>query len=188
MKLSTMQLTAIANLFNEKEKQLSEYIGNLSLDDVKEESRFKKSIADIKEYILLKSVEIGEPKITNNRQITRPVPENQQIFYGKEIQRQAITVSYPYSGSDEVFQFRSLEGAFPIASIYTPSYNTIDVEVELQSLDKTEALNKANEEMKTTFLLIEKNNPAIESWSNNMAHRIEELADQKRKELLEFYS
>ncbi len=72
--------------------------------------------------------------------------------------------------------------------IYQPSYHTIPVEVQLKELDKTKALAEAKHEMATTFELIKQNNPDAEKWSAQVAVTVEQMADKKRKELLDLYS
>ena len=185
--ISTMQLQVLSNLFMEKEKELKQAVGDLQLNDVKEDSNFKKTVQQIKKQILLQPVTIGEPKITGNQQTTRQVPPNYQNLWGGAQNINVITVEFPCAGSEELFSYRTGE-SLTIARVYQPSYKSISVEVQLLELNKEQALTKAREEMTTTFELIKQNNPVIERWSAQMEPQVEAALEKKRKELFDFYS
>ena len=70
-----------------------------------------------------------------------------------------ITVSFPYTGSEVLFKYRSSGGSLSMHNIYLPSYKSIEVEVRLKELDKAVALSMAKSEMATTIELIKQNNP-----------------------------
>lgn len=183
-----MQLHSLDGLFAEKERELKETIGNLQIGEVKDDNKFTATVKRIKQQILLTPVTIGEPKITGNEQTTRQVPYEHQGMLGPTQSINIITVEFSYTGSRELFDYRSGSGSLTMRRIYEPSYNTIPVEVELKELDKATALSNAKDEMATTLQLIKLNNPDVERWAATQSVLIEQMADKKRKELLDFYS
>lgn len=186
--ISTMQLSILDNLFIEKERELKRIIGDLQLIQVKSDSAFDATLNRIKNSILLSPVIIGEPKITGNRQITKQVPPNYQNMWGGPQNRNVISISFPFTGSEELFNHRAGGQSLAMNRIYLPSYRSIDIEVELKDLDKSAALSMATAEIATTRELINQNNPVVENWSIKMIPIIEQMAANKRKELIDFYS
>jgi hypothetical protein len=186
--ISTMQLNTLDTLFQEKERELKNTIGNLQLNEVKTDAATDVTISRIKRDILLTPVTIGEPKITGNNQITKEVPAHYQNMWGGSQNINVITVSFSFTGSEELFNYRTSGESLSMSSIYLPSYNSIVVEVQLKELSKVEALTMAKSEMRTTFELIKQNNPTVKNWSLKMTDSIEQMVSQKRKELVDFYS
>ena len=184
---STFQLQTIRSLFDAKETELKDSIGNLQIGEVKEVNKFTATVKRIKREILLTPVKIGKPKITAHEQVTKPVPQQYQGMWGRSRTVNVIKVQFPYTGSRELFDYRTGE-SLAMGTIYEPSGGTITVDVELQQLDKAAAISKAKEEMAITFKLIEQNNSDAEQWSAIQTPLIEQMADKKRKELLDFYS
>ena len=101
---------------------------------------------------------------------------------------QIVTVSFPVTGSHELFHYRANGGSFTLRDIHTPSYNEISMDIEMQTLDKAQAFAEAEKELEATRQLIAQNNFDIERWSQYMSEQIESMAAQKRKELLDLYS
>lgn len=186
--ISTMQLHTLDILFMEKNRELKDTIGNLQINEVKTDAAFNATVSRIKRNILLTPVTIGEPKITGNNQITKQVPANYQNFLGGTQNMHVITVSFPCTGSEELFNYRINGGSLPMKNIYLPSYKSISIEVQLKELDKAAALSMAKSEMATTIELISQNNSPAEQWSATTAVLIQQMAEKKRQELIDFYS
>lgn len=185
--LPITQLYSIDNLFSERKKQIVEYLNNLKLVSIKDDNAFRSTMVRIKNSFLLEPVTIGEPKITGNRPLTKQMPPHYQNLWGGPQTFNQITVSFPYTGSSEVFSYRA-NGSLVISIFYLPSGSSIEVDVLLPQLNKEQALSNARKEMAATIELIKLNNPSVEAWSANMSTFIEEQAVIKRKELLELYS
>lgn len=184
-----MQLTSLSNLFTDKQNLLKQTIGNLPLNAIKDDARFKATIARIKTDILLSPVTIGEPKIKSNRQETKKVSPNYQQMWGGQQTVNIITVEFPYTGSSELFKYRGSGGSLILDYIYLPSGSaSIYIDIELEALNKEVALTAASKEIANTINLININNPQVESWSATQSVLIEQMAEQKRKELIELYS
>jgi hypothetical protein len=188
MKINTMELHTLDNLFQLRERELRALIGNLQLEMVRDDKRFEATIGNIKEQILLTPATIGEASIHGNRQEARQVRPNYQMMWGGQQDINIVTVNFSVSGSDELFEYRASGSQLTVTSVYTPDYGSISIDIEVPVLDKAQALAKANEEIKTTRTLIEQNNPVVQAWSQRMSQQIESMATQKRKELMDFYS
>ncbi|MGI8636062.1 MAG: hypothetical protein ACR2KZ_11740, partial [Segetibacter sp.] len=89
------------------------------------------------------------------------MPPNYNNLWGGPQTIQVITVEFPYTGSEELFNYRTGE-SLSMGHIYEPSYRAISVEVQLPQLNKEQALSKAKQEMSITFELIRQNNPNIQ--------------------------
>ena len=183
-----MQLSSLSGLFVDRERELKQLIANLQINEVKDDNKFTATINRIKQQLLLTPVSIGEPKITGNQAKTQQVPPNYQNMWGGQRTMNVITVEFPFTGSAELFNYRSNGGSLSMHNIYLPSYNSISLDVQLAELNKEKALAKAKEEMATTLEVINQNNPDAERWSATQSVLIEQMADKKRKELLAFYS
>jgi hypothetical protein len=186
--ISTVQLSTLDNLFLSKENEVKDTIANLTVNEVKEDARFTATVQRIKDQTKLTPVVIGEPKITDNNTITRNVAPNFQDMWGGQRKFEVVTVEFPFTGSEELFNFRASGIALTMGSVYLPSYNTISIDVQLQQLNKDVALNSANSEIALTKELIKQNNPFAEQWNNKINATIDTLAEQRRKQLLELYS
>jgi hypothetical protein len=183
-----MQLHTLDNLFQARERELKELIGNLQIDEVREDKRFKAKVAEIKAQVLLKPVTIGQPKIEGNRQETRKVPPNYQMMWGGQQAVNIVTVSFPITGSSDLFEYRASGASLTMSNIYAPEYNSITLDIEVPALDKAQVLATANKELETTRSLILQNNPIAEVWSERIDQKTDTMAAEKRKELMDFYS
>jgi len=183
-----MQLSTITNLFIDREKEIKLSINNLQLSEVKTEQSFSSIVHSLKDRFLLTPASIGDARIKDHRQESRHVPIEHQMFYGRTPNFFVVTVQFSVTGSEEVFCYRSNGGSLPITAVHTPEYGALTIEIELQELDKQKVLAEAENEIRTTREIILQNNPTVEAWSARAEVMIDELASQKRKELLEFYN
>lgn len=184
----TMQISVLDNLFQHRERQVRDAIGNLSINDVKQDSKFQATVNRIKSQAILSPATIGEPVIEANRQEIRKVSPNYQMMFGGEQAIQIVTVRFPVTGSRELFEYRANGGSLTIANIYTPDYDSISLDVEVPVLDKEQVLAVATREISTTRALIAQNNPQAEAWSQRISIQIDSMTDAKRRELLNFYN
>jgi len=190
--VSPIQLRINSELFSSKQRELNELVGNLSLNDVKEDTQFARTTHRIKNAILLKPVTFQEPKITGNYQTEKTVPPNYQDMWGGKRQINIITVEFRFDGSPELFSYYPNNLSFGSSSnmrVYQPSGgNVISVEVELPDLDKNKAINAAKAQMEMTFGLINGNNSQAEQWSKTIELTIDSMLAAKRKEIIDLYS
>jgi hypothetical protein len=188
--LSTFELRINSELFESKRRDLNQLVGNLKLNEVKEDAQFASTTQRIKDAILLRPVTFQEPKIADHSQIEKNFPPSYQNMFGGRRQVNVITVEFNFDGSPELFNY--VPSSFSISGnsrVHQPDYgNTITVDVELPTLDKTLALNSAKDQMKTTFDIIQGNNSQAQQWSTSMEPTIESALATKRKELLDLYS
>lgn len=189
--VSPMQLRINSELFSSKQRELNELVGNLSLNDVKEDTQFARTTQRIKDAILLKPVTFQEPKITGNYQTEKTVPPNYQDMWGGKRQVNIITVEFRFDGSPVLFNYSPNNLSFGSSSnmrVYQPFGNVISVEVELPDLDKNKALNAARVQMEMTFGVINGNNAQAQQWSNSIEPTIDSMLTAKRKEVIDLYS
>jgi hypothetical protein len=188
--LSTFELRINSELFESKRRELNHLVGNLKLNDVKEDADFDRTTKRIKNAIILKPVTFQEPKIADHSQIEKDFPPSYQNMFGGRRQVNMITVEFKFDGSPELFNYApssySISGN---SRVHQPDYgNSITVDVELPTLDKTLALNSAKDQMKTTFDIIQGNNNQVKQWTISMETTIETVLAAKRKELLDLYN
>ena len=189
--VSPMQLRINSELFSSKQRELNELVGNLSLNDVKEDIQFARTTQRIKDAILLKPVTFQEPKITGNYQTEKTVPPNYQDMWGGKRQVNIITVEFQFDGSPELFNYYPNNLSFGSSSnmrVYQPYGNVISVEVELPDLDKSKAINAAKAQMEMTFGVINGNNAQAQQWSNSIEPTIDSMLVAKKKEVIDLYS
>lgn len=191
--LSPMELPINSYLFDAKRKELSQLIGNLTIDEVKEDEKFQATVKRIKNAILLEPVLFEEPKIVGNYQSEKTVPPNSIEMWGGTRVVNVISVEFKFKGSTELFKYSPNGLSFGSSSnmrVYQPDFgNFITVEVELPNLDKKAALGSAIAKMEMTYEVIRGNNMQAEQQLNaSIENVIESMANDRRKELLDFYS
>jgi hypothetical protein len=187
--LSAFELRINSELFLNKQKELNQLVGNLKLNEVKEDTQFAITNQRIKDAIILKSVTFQEPKIIDHSQLERNFPPSYHDLMGGRRQVNVVTVEFKFDGSPELFNY--IPGNITIGGntrVYQPDYGkVITVDVELPTLDKALALNSAKEQMKTTFDIIQGNNNQVQQWNSTMETTIERALASKRKELVDLY-
>jgi hypothetical protein len=95
-------------------------------------------------------------------------------FYYRNCTVNVITIEFKFDGSPELFMYVPANISINGTQVYQPDYgNTITLDLELPSLDKTIALNSARDQMKTTFDIIQWNNSPAQQWSTSMEPIIE---------------
>ena len=187
--LSPMQLQMISYLFQAKEQQLNDTLGNLKPNDLTD-SNFEQTLSRIKKSILLTPVTFEEPKILDHRSEERQMQGNYQNPFSHHRQVITATVQFPFEGSAELFEYMPDGFAFGGSStrVYQPDYgNSITIDVEVDSLDKELVLSKARKQMDTTFSLIKQINPTAENWSKTKEPQIDSKLKTKKEELDNFY-
>ena len=177
-----MDLHVLDFLLQDRERQLKQLIGNLTINEVKDDKNFEGTVRRIKSQIALTQATIGEPKITGNREVPKP------LMFGRMGTTNAVTVSFPITGSKELFEYRANGGSFTLTSLYTPDYNGITIEVEADTLDKGQVLAAAEKEIAATRTLIAQNNPQVEAWTARISTQVDSMAAQKKQELAALYS
>lgn len=190
--LSPLNIPINSYLFEAKRNELKQLVGSLKIDEVKDDERFKRTIQRIKGNILLKPVTFQEPKITGNSTDERIVSSSFQDMWGGKKQINVITVEFKFDGSSELFNYGPNGLSFGSSSnnrIYQPGYgNSIDVQIELQTLDKIIALDSAKAQMELTFSVITGNNEQAKQFNVSIEPIIEQMLIAKRKELIDLYS
>jgi hypothetical protein len=182
------QLPIIDKLYQKQNSLLTQLAGSLKVEDVKEDSSFEATVSRIKSQILFTPVEFGEPKISDHYPSTRQVPPNYQNLMGGTQNINNITVDFPFTGSTELFGVMPNNVMHTSGRVYQPHGNSISIEVILTQLDKEKALSEARGTMEATKSLVEANNKQATDWSNSMDSKIDSMLQQKRKEILDFYS
>lgn len=186
------QLPNNQNLLSEQEKECKNTINNLQLKDVKEEEKFKETVAKIKQQFSLTPVTISPPVIKSNRSESRSEAPNYHNLFGGNRTIQIVQVNFDFSGSPKLFQYSPNEFKYGGGSnnrVFQPDYgSTIRLEIEHPSLDKEAIIQKAKSSMECTNSLIKGNNIQIKNWNERFQITIEEMCNAKRKELIDLYS
>jgi hypothetical protein len=184
-------LPSLSNLFMNKSKEFNNFIGTLNLSDVKDDEAHKNTLERIKAQLLLRPVTFSEPIIHSHGTTERNVNPYDNLM-GGTISVKVANIEYKVKGSQELFEYIA-EGYRhgPSDKIYLPNCNDVTgivVEVELPTLNKEIAFSKADEAMGATFSMIKASNEKIIFWNQKMETTINNALDQKRKELIDFYS
>ena len=182
-KIQTEQLGTLNDLLHNREKQVRQAIAHLSIREVKEERKFTETVTRLKEHLLLNPVTIEEPTIGSYSTIIR---KKRGDTYERMIN--LISVHFPFTGNKELFSYCADNISGEVFSIYTPDLgNVITIRIELERLDKANAVRQAKGELQTTEKFISQNNEQVKSWAKNAETTIESLAFQKRRELVDLY-
>lgn len=187
--LTIPNLQFIDFLFQERKKTLNELVAALQINDVKEDVCFVKTVERIKKQILLTPVTFGEPTISDQYETTRDVPPNSQQMWGGQQKVFNVTVDFPFTGSNELFENAPNNVSYGGSSmrVYQPGYNSVPIEVQITQLDKKIALSEAKRMMETTINMIAKSNPQVTQWNTSIEPVIDGMLNKKREELINFY-
>lgn len=181
------QLPVIDDLFRERNQQFVTVLKNLKLKDVETDEALAKTSERIKQDILLSPVHIGEPRIIDNFQETRPIPAH--IGLGSTLREvEVVVVNFPFKGSSEIFGYIAAGVTYVDRGVAQPENNELNVEVELGRLDKEEALSQARKTMENTLSIINQNNPHVLAWHDGFIIRLGMELKRRQKELLDLYS
>lgn len=183
-------LKSISYLFEEKSQLLKSLINNLKPNDVKD-GYYDQTLDRIKKEVLLTPVTIGEPKIIDHRSEVRQMPANYMNPFPHKKDVTTVSVQFPFEGSRELFSYSPSGYSYSSSStgVYQPSSkDSILITVEVDALDKEVTLSKARQQMETTFSLIRQINPSAENWTKSQEPMIEEMLQNRKSELDNFYS
>lgn len=186
-KYSTVDIPNLENLFSDKRSSIRGDIGNLQINDVREDAQFQNTVNRIVNYTQLEKVTIGQPVIVSHTQSIKDVPPNYNNVFGGQQKVYKVIVSFPVTGSRELFRYRT-SGSLAMRAVYVPSNSNITIEVQTVILDKVKVLNEASEEISTTRQLIEQNNAHVDHWNKSIEEDVKQQLDDKRRELIAFYS
>lgn len=187
--ISVHQLKTTYDLFSEKNRELKDEIGNLHIEDVKD-NRLDATIKRIKRQILLYPVVFKEPKIIDHQQSQKNERPNYNNPFGGNVTVNNVMVEFPFEGSPDIFGYNPSSGFhYSDPVVYLPdSNNTVVIKVETHKLDKDAVLNEARGKMQTTFNIISPVNAEVKAWTERTEPGIEDMIKQKKEELLKFYS
>jgi hypothetical protein len=185
---SINELKRIHYLFQDKTSECKALIDSLTITEVKDANVFETTKERLKQQILLKPVHILEPKIIGDRTETRNLTFEQQV-QGALREVKILTVSYPFEGSRELFNYTPMNGfSYSDPTVFEPSGNCVEIDVALPSIDKAAALNEAKNKFSLTISIITQNNTAAAEWSKSMEGRIDSELDKRREELVGLYA
>lgn len=179
----------MAELKRQKEAGINSLINNLKIGDVKDDAKFAQTSSRIKNSVLLKKVEFGEPKCTDHEYEDRPLSMQQQLIGGTR-HHYIHTVEFPFTGATELFD-HTPEGGFSYSSsdrgLILPDYNRLTVYVDLPQLNPQGAIAEARSLLSMTMQFVNSNNASIDAWSQSVSQRIDQQLQQKREELIKLF-
>lgn len=179
----------MSELKRQKEAKINSLINNLKIGDVKDDMKFSETSSRIKNSILLKKVEFGEPKCTDHEYEDRPLSMQQQLI-GASRQHYIHTVEFPYTGDSELFDHMP-ESGFSFSNsdhgLIIPYHDRLTVYVDLPELNPTKAIAEARSLLSLTMQFVNSNNASIENWSQSVIQRIDQQMQQKREELIKLF-
>lgn len=179
-----------SELKRQRETGINSLINNLKIDDVKDNDKFAKTATQIKNTILLRKVEFGEPKFVDYEFEDRPLSMQQQLIGGISPNHYIHEIEFPFTGSTELFD-HTPENGFSFSSsdrgLILPDYNSLTVYVDLPELNPTRAVAEARSLLSMTMQFVNSNNASLESWTVSVGQRIDQLLQQKREELIKLF-
>ena len=179
----------MSELKRQKEAGINSLINNLKIGDVKDDDKFARTSSRIKNSVLLKKVELGEPKCVDYEYEERALSMQQQVL-GMSRHHYVHTVEFPFTGDTELFDHTPEVGFSHSSSdrgLVLPSYNRLTVYVDLPELNPTRAIAEARNLLSMTMQFVNSNNASIDAWSQSISHRIDQQLQQKREELAKFF-
>lgn len=179
----------MSELTRQKVTGINPLINNLKIGDVKDDAKFAQTSSRIKNSVILKKVEFGEPKCTDHEYEDRPLSMQQQLIGGSR-NHYIHTVEFPFTGDIEIFS-HTPEGGFSYSSsdrgLILPNYNRLTVYVDLPELNPTRAIAEARSLLSMTMQFVNSNNATIDAWSQNVIQQIDQQLQQKRQELIKLF-
>ena len=184
------EMPYINYVLSERENNIKETINKLKLPDVKEDSTFDRTKQKVKNDFKLEEATIGDPKIVDYESIEKNFGRSYENPFGGRRTVNIITISFPITGSEELFALKPMNFTFSLSSnlrVYQPTGTTVTIEIESFDLNKDNALIEAQKEIQLTRNVVENNNNVIKQWNSSAESMIESLANAKRVELLDFF-
>ena len=108
-------LPFMSELKRQKEAGINSLINNLKIGDVKDDSKFAQTSTRIKNSVILKKVEFGEPKCVDHEYEDRPLNMQQQLIGGVSRHHYKHQIEFPFTGDSELFD-HTPENGFSFSS------------------------------------------------------------------------
>lgn len=171
------------NFKNQNQNKLKDYIYNLQLEKLKNDTALAEQLTIIKNTFLFKKVELLNYEISHR--------------YTKVSEKDTYTiyVKVPWKGSVELFQYNpnkaiNLRGS-NLNTVFQPVANNeaIIFTITKDSLNDYELIQKSiNDELYLTKKVIEFNNEKAEDYNNNIINDIKAMLESHQKNLLKLHN
>ena len=179
-----------STFLDQKEKSINSIINNLKISDVKDDSQFNITRLSIKDAIIPKPVKFAEPAVINHTYEEIQLTFQQQVAGGLRKDHYYHEIKFPFTGSIELFSYSA--GGYSYSSsdlgLIAPNYNSVTIFIDLPELDPKQAIANARTTAGLTLRLVEDNNSSLDRWTSGINQKIDDLLDQKRKELIKKFS
>ncbi len=180
----------MSELKRQRESGINALVNNLKIGDVKDETKFNQTATRIKNSILLKKVEFGDPRFVDHEFEEIALTMHQQLIGGVSRNHYFHEIEFPFTGSTELFD-HTPENGFSFSSsdrgLILPNSNNLTVYVDLPELNPNGAIAAAKNLLTMTMQFVNNNNSSVESWTVVISQRIDELLKQKREELIKLF-
>lgn len=181
------QLRTLSSLFANREQRLVDLVNELTFADVRDEAAVERSYDHISDQVVLSPVTFKDPDLVSDRvqkrqssgDFTNPTPHTKQMVIA--------TVAYSFTGSVELFGCSPNNAQFEGTRFYQPDFSPLSVDVELSSLDRDTAFNRARESLRDTFNLIKQVNTQAIEWSIAIEPKIRAAIQRRREAVLNAY-
>lgn len=186
---SPRTLPRFSDFLQKQKSSIDTVINNLQLVDVETDDNFEKTTKIIKENILVKTIEIGEPYL-DRHEYQKSNPSFQQQLIGANPNHYYHYIHFPYTGNTEILNHQPDTFSFTSSDhgLIIPYYGSpIEVVVDLPELNAVNAIAQANRLLRMTFEFMATNNTTSNNWNKTAEHLIEQKLVQKREEIIKQY-
>lgn len=176
----------LSALKSERAKRVLNLINNLKLSDVEADATYNVTLSKIKQAVLFTPVTISEPKYVDHQYKHKPLTIEQQMF-GGSTEHYYFKFSAEFTGSVELFNHIP-ESGFGVGAgdfVIEPTGRSLNIEVELNELNVEKATIAAKDTLAYTIVYTKITSQDITDWNIEITAKIENLAAQKRQQLIE---
>ncbi len=110
------EMPYINYVLSERENNIKEAINKLKLHDVKEDSTFDRTKQKLKDDLKFEEATIGDPKIIDYESIEKNFGSSYENPFGGRRTVNIITISFPVTGSEELFSLKPMNFTFSLSS------------------------------------------------------------------------
>ena len=189
--ISPKNLPSISQFLKRQEVTMNSLVGNLKINDVKDNTVLLEAIQRIKKSVLLNPVDIGEPQFVDY-ELDESLSKQKKNFRRENSNNHLIHQIYiPFTGNKELFSYTPEQDLTLLQTdqvVIIPYSNNLIVYVDLQEFNPTLAILEATKLLNLTTQFVESNNKLLDDWNLSIAQRIDEKIKSKREQLLKQYS
>lgn len=182
------EMPLLSQLMKQRGPLINSSIKNLKIHEVEDNETFEKTKERIKKSILFEPITFGNIKLVDYKYEERTLrPTEQYWVHSKD--NYIYELSVPFTGDKVLLEHRPDSLSFQSSDhgIIAPYGSEIKVYVELSELNPDESKLKADELLRLTKDVANKNNDDVMMWNKVAEQKIDEDLDSHRSELIRIF-